>query len=61
MHPRDVEKSQSMIRQTYEYLNNKQIILLTQDRGVDEKIMTYTFENQVKPKSFQVIDEMILN
>ena len=59
MHPRDVEKSQSMIRQTYEYLNNKQIILLTQDRGVDEKmVMTYTFENQVKPKSFQVIDEM---
>ena len=59
MHPRDVEKSQSEIRKTYEYLNNKDIILLTQDRGVDEKmVMTYTFENQVKPKSFQVIDEM---
>ncbi len=59
MHPRDVEKSQSMIRETYEYLNNKDIILLTQDRGVDESmIMKYTFEKQVKPKSFKVIDEM---
>jgi len=59
MHPRDVEKSQSMIRETYEYLNDKQIILLTQDRGVDEKmVMNYTFEGKVKPKSFQVIDEM---
>ena len=59
MHPRDVEKSQSMIRETYEYLNNKQIILVTQDRGVDEKmVMNYTFEGKVQPKSFQVIDEM---
>ena len=59
MHPRDVEKSQSMIRATYEYLNNKDIILLTQDRGVDESmVMKYTFEKQVKPKSFKVIDEM---
>tara|TARA_A100000172_G_scaffold64412_1_gene43878 strand:- start:163 stop:1143 length:981 start_codon:yes stop_codon:yes gene_type:complete len=59
MHPRDVEKSQSMIRETYEYLNNKDIILLTQDRGVDESmVMKYTFEKQVKPKSFKVIDEM---
>jgi len=59
MHPRDVEKSQSMIRETYEYLNNKDIILLTQDRGVDESmVMKYTFEEQVKPKSFKVIDEM---
>ena len=59
MHPRDVEKSQSMIRETYEYLSNKDIILLTQDRGVDESmVMKYTFEKQVKPKSFKVIDEM---
>ena len=59
MHPRDVEKSQSMIREIYEYLNNKDIILLTQDRGVDESmVMKYTFEKQVKPKSFKVIDEM---
>ena len=59
MHPRDVEKSQAEIRKTYEHLNNKHIILITQDRGVDEKmIMQYTFENQVKPKSFQTIDEM---
>lgn len=59
MHPRDVEKSQSEIRKTYEYLNNKQIILLTQDRGVNENlIMNYTFEKQVKPKSFKIIDEM---
>ena len=59
MHPRDVEKSQSMIRETYEYLNNKDIILLTQDRGGDESmVMKYTFEKQVKPKSFKVIDEM---
>ena len=59
MHPRDVEKSQSMIRETYEYLNNKDITLLTQDRGVDESmVMKYTFEKQVKPKSFKVIDEM---
>ena len=59
MHPRDVEKSQAEIRKTYEHLNDKHIILITQDRGVDEKmIMQYTFENQVKPKSFQTIDEM---
>jgi len=59
MHPRDVEKSQAEIRKTYEHLNDKHIILLTQDRGVDENmIMQYTFENQVKPKSFQTIDEM---
>ena len=59
MHPRDVEKSQAEIRKTYEYLNDKHIILITQDRGVDEKmVMQYTFENQVKPKSFQTIDEM---
>jgi hypothetical protein len=59
MHPRDIEKSQAEIRKTYEYLNDKHIILLTQDRGVDEDmVMQYTFENQVKPKSFQTIDEM---
>jgi len=59
MHPRDIEKSQSEIRKTYDHLNNKDIILLTQDRGVDEKlVMQYTFENEVKPKSFKVIDEM---
>ena len=59
MHPRDVEKSQAEIRKTYEYLNGKDIILLTQDRGVNEEmVMQYTFENQVKPKSFQTIDEM---
>ncbi len=59
MHPRDVEKSQSEIRKTYEYLNNKNIILLTQDRGVDENlVMKFTFENQVKPASFNIIDEM---
>ena len=59
MNPRDVEKSQAEIRKTYEHLNDKHIILLTQDRGVDEKmIMQYTFENKVKPKSFQTIDEM---
>ena len=59
MHPRDVEKSQAEIRKTYEYLNDKDIILITQDRGVDEEmVMRYTFEEQVKPKSFQTIDEM---
>ena len=59
MHPRDVEKSQAEIRKTYEYLNGKDIILLTQDRGVNEEmVMQYTFEKQVKPKSFQTIDEM---
>ena len=58
MHPRDIEKSQAQIRKTYEYLNDKHIILITQDRSVDEKlIMQYTFENEVKPKSFQTIDE----
>ena len=57
--PRDVEKSQAEIRKTYEHLNNKHIILLTQDRGVNEEmVMQYTFENKVKPKSFQTIDEM---
>ena len=55
--PKDVEKSQAEIRKTYEHLNDKHIILITQDRGVDEKmVMQYTFENQVKPKSFQTID-----
>ena len=50
MHPRDIEKSQSEIRKAYEYLDDKHIILLTQDRGVDEKlVMNYTFENKVKP------------
>ena len=59
MHPRDIEKSQAEIRKAYEYLNNKHIILLTQDRGVNENlIMQYTFENKVKPKSFTTIDEM---
>ena len=59
MHPRDVEKSQAEIRKTYEHLNDKHIILLTQDRGVNEEmVMQYTFENTVKPKSFQTIDEM---
>jgi len=59
MHPRDVEKSQAEIRKAYEYLNNKHIILLTQDRGVNENlVMKYTFENKVKPKSFTTIDEM---
>ena len=59
MHPRDVEKSQAEIRKTYEHLNDKHIILLTQDRGVNEEmVMQYTFEKQVKPKSFQTIDEM---
>ena len=59
MHPRDIEKSQNKIRELYNDLNNKHIILMTQDRGVDEElIMTKTFEGQVKPKSFQVIDEM---
>ena len=56
MHPRDVEKSQAEIRKTYEHLNDKHIILLTQDRGVNEEmVMQYTFENTVKPKSFQTI------
>ena len=60
MHPRDVEKSQAEIRKTYEYLNDKHIILITKYRGVDEKmVMQYTFENQVKPKSFQTIDEIV--
>ena len=59
MHPRDVEKSQAEIRKTYEDLYGKDIILLTQDRGVNEEmVMQYTFEKQVKPKSFQTIDEM---
>ena len=59
MHPRDVEKSQAEIRKTYEHLNDKDIILITQDRGVDEKlVLAIHFENQVKPKSFKVIDEM---
>ena len=35
MHPRDVEKSQAEIRKLYDDLNDKDIILLTQDRGVD--------------------------
>jgi len=59
MNPREIEKSQSEIRKTYEYLNDKHIILLTQDRGVDENlVMNFTFEKQVKPKSFKIIDEM---
>ena len=59
MHPRDVEKSQVEIRKLYDDLNNKDIILLTQDRGVDEKlVLDYTLEGHVKPKSFKVIDEM---
>ena len=40
MHPRDVEKSQAEIRKLYDDLNDKDIILLTQDRGVDEEIST---------------------
>ena len=59
MHPRDIEKSQSKIRELYDDLNKKDIILMTQDRGVNEElILTKTFEGQVKPKSFQTIDEM---
>ena len=59
MHPRDVEKSQVEIRKLYDDLNDKDIILLTQDRGVDEKlVLDYTLEGHVKPKSFKVIDEM---
>lgn len=59
MHPRDIEKSQSKIRELYLYLNNKHIILLTQDRAVDKDlILNYTLENQVKPKTFKTIDEM---
>ena len=59
MHPRDVEKMREKVRELFPYLNNKQIILLTQDRGVDENmVMNYTFEGKVQPKSFQVIDEM---
>ena len=43
MHPRDIEKSQVEIRKLYDDLNNKHIILLTQDRGVDEKlVLDYT-------------------
>ena len=43
----------------YDDLNNKDIILITQDRGVDENlILDHTFEGHVKPKSFQTIDEM---
>jgi len=59
MHPRDIEKSQAKIRELYDDLNDKHIILITQDRGVDENlILDYTFEGHVKPKSFQTIDEM---
>ena len=59
MNPIDIEKSQKRIRELYDDLNNKHIILMTQDRGVDEElILTKTFEGQVKPKSFQTIDEM---
>ena len=59
MHPTDIEKSQSKIRELYPHLNDKHIILMTQDRGVDKNlILNYTFENQVTPKSFVTIDEM---
>ena len=57
--PRVIEESQGWIRELYDDLNNKDIILITQDRGVDENlILDYTFEGHVKPKSFQTIDEM---
>ena len=43
----------------YDDLNDKHIILITQDRAVDENlILDYTFDGHVKPKSFQTIDEM---
>ena len=59
MHPRDVEKMREKVRELFPYLNNKHIILMTQDRHVNEElIMTKTFEGKVKPKSFQTIDEM---
>ena len=57
--PRVIEESQAWIRELYDDLNNKDIILITQDRGVDENlILDHTFEGHVKPKSFQRIDEM---
>jgi len=57
--PRVIEESQQWIRELYDDLNDKHIILITQDRGVDENlILDYTFEGHVKPKSFQTIDEM---
>ena len=59
MHPRDIEKSQSKIRELFPYLNDKHIILLTQDRAVNKDlILKHTLENQVQPKSFTTIDEM---
>ena len=59
MHPRDIEKIREKVRALFPYLNNKHIILMSQDRHVNkELIMTKTFENKVKPKSFQTIDEM---
>jgi len=59
MDPRDIEKSQEKIRELYLYLNDKHIVLLTQDRAVDENlILKYTLEDQVTPKAFTTIDEM---
>ena len=59
MHPKDVEKIREKVRALFLYLNNKHIIMMSQDRHVNEElIMTKTFENKVKPKSFQTIDEM---
>jgi hypothetical protein len=57
--PRTIEESQRWIRDMYDDLNDKHIILITQDRAVDENlILDYTFDGHVKPKSFQTIDEM---
>ena len=59
MHSLNVKKIRDHVRETFPYLQNKNIILMTQDRHVNEDlIMTKTFENKVKPKSFQTIDEM---
>ena len=59
MDPRDIEKSQEKIRELYPYLKDKHIVLLTQDRAVDENlILKYTLEDQVTPKTFTTIDEM---
>ena len=59
MHPRDVEKVRVKVRETFPYLENKHMIMLTQDRHVNEElIITKTLENKVKLKSFQTVDEM---
>ena len=39
MHPRDVEKVRVKVRETFPYLQNKHMIMLTQDRHVNEELI----------------------